>query len=222
MFHCQMERSWFVQKWAPHSSFVKVMVLTNLGTSRSQFVLLPKPCPYGFPQNGTVHFLAKSLLVLQNLHVSSFFTIFHSAKKNVQSLLVFKKKLCFKRELVTSYINLEIGLKYLESLERLIKKRINTWFNMVQTSLFVERTMPWFKKILFCWFHGSPLSTTWDPSCRFRELHGCREHGRETGAPSCHWTCLVPEETGCISLCDRNMARSDLCKKKSEDDTCIY
>jgi len=70
------------------------------------------------------------------------------------------------------------------------------------------------KKKLFCWFHGSPLSTTWDPSCRFHELHGCREHGRETGAPSCHWRCPAPEETGCISLCDRNMARSDLCKEK--------
>ena len=71
-------------------------------------------------------------------HFSPFLTV---QKKRLNPYWFSNKRLCFKRELVTSYINLKIGLKYLE---RLKKKRINTWFNMVQKSLFVERTMPWF------------------------------------------------------------------------------
>jgi hypothetical protein len=39
-----------------------------------------------------------------------------------------KKRLCFKRELVTSYINLKIGLKYLERLKKKGSIPGLTWF----------------------------------------------------------------------------------------------
>lgn len=140
-------------------------------------------------------------------HFSPFLTV----QKKVKSLLVFQQKTMFQTWTCHLIYKPQNWAQIPWKVEKKGSIPALTWF---KNPYLLKEPCHGLKKKLFCWFHGSPLSTTWDPSCRFHELHGCREHGRETGAPSCHWRCPAPEETGCISLCDRNMARSDLCKEK--------
>ena len=157
MFHCQI-RSWFVQEWASHSSCESDgkhefgdKSFPICFAPKAMSVWLPTKWDGSFSGQITIGASKPSCFIIFH-HFSPFFTV---QKKHVKSLLVFQKKTMFQTWTCHLIYKPQNWAQIPWKVE---KKRINTWFNMVQKSLFVERTMPWLKKTYFVGFmvHPSP------------------------------------------------------------------
>jgi hypothetical protein len=127
MFHCQI-RSWFVQEWASHSS-CESDGKHEFGDKSFPICFAPKAMSVWLPTKWDGSFSGQITIGASKPSCFIIFHHFSPCKKNMLNPYWFsKKRLCFKRELVTSYINLKIGLKYLERLKKKGSIPGLTWF----------------------------------------------------------------------------------------------